>query len=157
MNVRLTTIATTLFSSIALLSGCTTGVVHPAKGTPTMKQSYYGAMQNNDHVVNTDEDNGGLTGGQTDGQGGQFKVIKRNQITLPSQAGALQSPQLLKQQAQNTHEFPLLPNPQLTLYIYPHFEGAGQMPVHGNWTTFPMYTSNHYALPSEVQTVGGTL
>ena len=139
-------IATSLASS--LLAGCTTGVVNPPKGTPTMKQAYYGAMQNNDHVINTGDD-----AVKSDNRNdGRFHVLGKNVVTLPSMAGALQSNQLLAEQSANGNNFPLLPNPQVMLYIYPHFEGTDQMPVHGNWTTFPMYETNHYALPSEVQT-----
>lgn len=150
MPIRLNLlIATSLASSLLLLAGCTTGVVNPPKGTPTMKQAYYGAMQDNDHVTNTGDDNGVNQGNRNDGR---FDVLGKNVVTLPSMAGALQSDQVLAEQVTNGHNFPLLPNPQVMLYIYPHFEGTDQMPVHGNWTTFPMYQTNHYALPSEVQT-----
>jgi conjugative transfer region lipoprotein (TIGR03751 family) len=145
------TLTISFFSAIlvAALGGCTLGVVDPVKGSPTMKQSYYASMQNQDEIYNDEgypeaDDNGSKS----------HKRIPPAKIALPSLSGALQSSQLLRQQAQDGHDFPLLPNPQIVMYIYPHFEGAAQMPVHGNWTSFPLFTQNHYALPSEVQTNG---
>jgi|LauGreDrversion4_2_1035121.scaffolds.fasta_scaffold638385_2 conjugative transfer region lipoprotein (TIGR03751 family) len=135
-------------SSMVLLSGCTLGVVKPQQGTPTMKQSYFAAMQNNDYVVN------GGDGEDANAHGVEVKQNNTKQtITLPSLAGALQSNEIMAQQADNNRDFPLLPNPQIMLYIYPHIEEKNgiNMPVHGLWTTFPMYEVNHYALPSEVQ------
>ena len=150
MNAKLMKTLITLSCSgfcAALLGGCTMGVVDPVKGSPTMKQSYYAGMQNEDEVYNADDYN-------EDGTQIQYKRIKPDQVKLPTLSGALQSKQIIQQQAQDGHDFPLLPNPQIVLYVYPHFEGKAQMPVHGNWTTFPMYETNHYALPSEVQTAG---
>ncbi len=45
--------------------------------------------------------------------------------------------------------FPLLPNPQMVLYVFPHLSGEGA-PVPGYATTFPMYPVDQYALPGEV-------
>lgn len=45
--------------------------------------------------------------------------------------------------------FPALPNPTLTLYVFPHLSGKGY-PVPGYATAFPMYESTEYALPGEV-------
>lgn len=48
-------------------------------------------------------------------------------------------------------QFHRLPNPNLTLYIYPHLAGGAgeQVPVPGYTTIFPMYTRPHYAQPGE--------
>lgn len=41
--------------------------------------------------------------------------------------------------------FPLLPNPQLAMYVYPHFAGNESAPVPGYSTAFSLYSKNHYA------------
>lgn len=45
--------------------------------------------------------------------------------------------------------FPVLPNPQLVLYVYPHL-GEDGAPVPGYATAFPLYERVEYALPGEV-------
>ncbi len=45
--------------------------------------------------------------------------------------------------------FPVLPNPQLLLYVYPHL-GEDGAPVPGYATAFPLYERVEYALPGEV-------
>ena len=46
--------------------------------------------------------------------------------------------------------FPLLPNPTLVMYVYPHFAGEEQLPVPGYSTAFPLYDKMYYAMPGEV-------
>ena len=43
--------------------------------------------------------------------------------------------------------FPLLPNPKIVLYIFPHI--AEGVPVPGYATSFSLYERDHYALPVE--------
>ena len=45
--------------------------------------------------------------------------------------------------------FPRLPNPQLVLFVFPHFSPKGR-PVPGYSTAFLMYEKDEYALPGEV-------
>ncbi len=45
--------------------------------------------------------------------------------------------------------FRQLPNPELTLYVYPHLAGESQVPVPGYNTAFSAYTQTYYALPQE--------
>ncbi|MGH8566577.1 MAG: TIGR03751 family conjugal transfer lipoprotein [Gammaproteobacteria bacterium] len=45
--------------------------------------------------------------------------------------------------------FPVLPNPELLLYVYPHL-GEDGAPVPGYATAFPLYERVEYALPGEV-------
>ena len=45
--------------------------------------------------------------------------------------------------------FPLLPNPQMVLYVFPHLSAEGA-PVPGYSTAFPLYPVDQYALPGEV-------
>lgn len=44
--------------------------------------------------------------------------------------------------------FPLLPNPQLVLYVFPHFTAKGR-PVPGYTTVFRMYEKDEYGMPGE--------
>ena len=55
------------------------------------------------------------------------------------------------QQASNEVEqvFPLLPNPQLVLFVFPHLSAEGA-PVPGYSTAFPMYAVDQYAMPGEL-------
>lgn len=149
MTSRLTNKMTILFSNVSLLacgavllglSGCSTTVPDPQPGTPTMAQAYQGAMNDNPYVSNT-----------SDMQPGQHSNYhKAKKVTLPTLAGAMQNPNLMAQQALDNRDFPMLPNPQVMIYITPHFQNG--LPIHGNWSTFSLYETNHYALPSEIAT-----
>lgn len=45
--------------------------------------------------------------------------------------------------------FPLLPNPILIMYVFPHLSRSGA-PIPGYSTAFPLYDKPHYALPGEL-------
>jgi conjugative transfer region lipoprotein (TIGR03751 family) len=45
-------------------------------------------------------------------------------------------------------DFQWLPNPTLTMYVFPHLTGAGY-PVPGYSTFFKLYTQDHIAAPGE--------
>ncbi len=45
--------------------------------------------------------------------------------------------------------FPRLPNPELVLYVFPHFSPKGR-PVPGYATSFLLYDKDEYALPGEI-------
>lgn len=45
-------------------------------------------------------------------------------------------------------QFPLLPNPSIVLFVFPHI--VGEAPIPGYATTFHLYQKHHYALPGEV-------
>ncbi len=51
--------------------------------------------------------------------------------------------------AEIENRFPLLPNPMLVLYVYPHLAEDGA-PVPGYATAFRMYERDEFALPGEV-------
>ena len=55
------------------------------------------------------------------------------------------------QQAANEIDpvFPLLPNPQMVMFVFPHLSAEGA-PVPGYATVFPMYAIDQYAMPGEV-------
>jgi conjugative transfer region lipoprotein (TIGR03751 family) len=46
--------------------------------------------------------------------------------------------------------FPLLPNPQLVLFVYPHLSPKGH-PVPGYSVPFRMYEKDEYAMPGETK------
>lgn len=46
-------------------------------------------------------------------------------------------------------QFPRLPNPELSLYVFPHFSRKGH-PVPGYSTSFLMYEKDEYAQPGEI-------
>ncbi len=48
-----------------------------------------------------------------------------------------------------SNQFPLLPNPRINLFVYPHLSKDGH-PIPGYTTVFPLYETDHYALPHEV-------
>lgn len=45
-------------------------------------------------------------------------------------------------------EFQWLPNPTITMYVFPHLSGVGH-PVPGYTTFFKLYTQDHIAAPGE--------
>ncbi|ECD9611734.1 TIGR03751 family conjugal transfer lipoprotein [Salmonella enterica subsp. salamae] len=46
-------------------------------------------------------------------------------------------------------QFKRLPNPDMTMYIYPHLTEGEGVPVPGYTTVFPLHTQVQYALPGE--------
>ena len=52
-------------------------------------------------------------------------------------------------QAKKSSAFYKLPNPDLTLYVFPHFSGQEQLPVPGYNTVISAYDHDYYGLASE--------
>jgi len=46
--------------------------------------------------------------------------------------------------------FPMLPNPQIRVYVYPHMATSTRAPVPGYTTAISLYERDEYALPNEV-------
>ncbi|RTB44135.1 TIGR03751 family conjugal transfer lipoprotein [Pseudomonas aeruginosa] len=46
-------------------------------------------------------------------------------------------------------QFSRLPNPDLSMYVFPHLAGSDPVPVPGYTTIFPLYQRVQYALPGE--------
>ena len=46
-------------------------------------------------------------------------------------------------------QFKRLPDPDLTMYVFPHVAGRNSVPVPGYSTVFPFYAQVHYAMPGE--------
>lgn len=45
--------------------------------------------------------------------------------------------------------FPRLPNPDISIFIYPHLATANNVPIPGYTTVIPLYEQIEYALPGE--------
>ncbi|HEK0788390.1 TPA: TIGR03751 family conjugal transfer lipoprotein [Proteus mirabilis] len=88
---------------------------------------------------------------------GEIKTEKRQERAI--QRGLLGSDNLPNhlinkseiQQAKKhiQHHFPRLPNPDMVIYIYPHFVGSEPTPIPSYSTVFPFYSKVQYALPNE--------
>jgi conjugative transfer region lipoprotein (TIGR03751 family) len=46
-------------------------------------------------------------------------------------------------------QFKRLPNPDLVMYVFPHFAGSDPAPIPGYTTVFPLYQRVQYAMPGE--------
>jgi conjugative transfer region lipoprotein (TIGR03751 family) len=55
---------------------------------------------------------------------------------------------VLTSNAINT-SFHKMPNPELKMYVYPHFAGKDKLPVPGYYTVFNAYAKDHYVLSNE--------
>ncbi len=119
-------------ASISLTAcGSIAGNVIPNTG-PAMEQVYDGMGKNNTAIKKITLDK-------------QMHIHKP--IALVSGAPALTGSVNRYAVAQ---EFRKLPNPELTLYVFPHLAGADQVPVPGYYTVFNAYERDHYALPQEI-------
>ncbi len=123
------------------ISGCSTQIKQP-DNSPTMGQAYDRALSASS---NTDDPN------NADNQ--DLSSVRH----LVNQNGFAQANSNSPGNSFVEAEFPMLPNPQLIMYITPHYAGDEQMPVPGYYTVFPLYEKNYYALPSEgvLNNVGG--
>jgi len=124
-------------SFIALLSlnACSTvsGNVVPKSG-PKMEK-VYDSMQTEE---SSDED--GSSTRFLDKNLNDIQIGIARQIPKPSEYN------FKKYQKSGLKDFKKLPNPEITLYVYPHFAGQEQMPVPGYFTRFNVYERDYYSL-----------
>ena len=109
--------------SLGLLHGCsTTPNVIPSTGPDTLAvyQAHVAATHSKPRMMRP------LQNGQRDLAG--FTRDSANEIELT---------------------FPRLPNPELVLYVFPHFSPKGR-PIPGYSTSFRLYEKDEYALPGEI-------
>ncbi len=52
--------------------------------------------------------------------------------------------------------FPLLHNPMLIMYVFPHVATPSRIPIPGYWTAFPLYEGQEFALPGEQRSPTGS-
>ncbi len=129
------TIKTILFlfsiSFIIAISGCTTSGTAIPQGGPTMAQVYTDAMQQS-----------------------QGETLDKARLTVQDKIKItdINNNSDLTRSTQNeiNNLFPRLPDPELVMYVYPHFVGNDQLPVPGYSTAFSMYDKVYYAMPGEV-------
>ena len=119
-------------SIIAGLTSCSTGIVPPKKGMPTMEESYMAAQSNQATFHGNGTDNADQT------------VMPMNLPNMTEGAKTAFTSVLDSQ-------FPALANPQSLMYIFGHYAGDEQIPVPGHFTAFPLYMATYYALPDEIQ------
>lgn len=117
-----TTLLLLAISTSTLLSGCSTKQVIPDTGEEII--DIY-----NKHV------------GSTKSVNKMFRELRYDRRNLVSYTRDASNEINLK--------FPKLPNPELVLYVYPHFTRKGH-PVPGYSTVFRMYEKDEYALPGEL-------
>jgi len=118
-------------AALALLTGCSTTKenVIPQDG-PDMRQIYSEHMRR--------------SGTRAD------LLRQRSELDRPVKPGRQDLHAYTREAANEINQvFPLLPNPQMVLYVFPHLSGEGA-PVPGYATAFPMYPVDQYALPGEV-------
>lgn len=127
---------TLLISSILVLTGCSTGVITPDDGQPSMSQAYEAAVNDDTTFTPTTE------------KGQNTIAMPANNTALPV-ATVTQNPVGVASTLNS--QFPTLPNPQSVMYIFGHYAGDEQLPVPGHFTAFSLYTQIHYALPTEIQ------
>jgi conjugative transfer region lipoprotein (TIGR03751 family) len=54
-----------------------------------------------------------------------------------------------------THLFPILPNPQLVMYVYTHFSTQDEAPIPGYTSVFNLYEKMYYAMEGENINISG--
>ncbi len=141
MKTHYKTLTISLISSLMLasLTGCSSMLSSKMpKGSVSMVQAY------NSAINGTDNANG------VDGNA-SLKQLRKNLQPL-AQFTPNVSTYTRTQENEIQNQFPLLPNPNIVMYVYPHEAGRGteKAPVPGYSTVFPLYTHVHYAMPGDV-------
>lgn len=92
------------------------------------------------------------TGGMQNGQAGQVLLDARQALRRPLMELLIPSSSMpYTRTAQNEvyRQFHRLPNPDLVMYVFPHWAGTDPVPVPGYSTVFPLYQRVQYAMPGE--------
>lgn len=127
MKINHKTLIISLINSlIALsLSGCSSMLSSKMpRGSVTMEQAYNGAIN---------------------GVGNNHSVHQiRKKIPQLTQISSSENPQV----TEIANQFPLLPNPNMVMYVYPHEVGnrTNAVPVPGYFTEFPLYRHVYYGM-----------
>ncbi len=76
---------------------------------------------------------------------------QRSQLRRPLTEISVQEQQSYTRTAENEVQvqFKRLPNPDMTMYVFPHLTEGENVPVPGYTTVFPLHTRVNYALPGE--------
>ena len=92
------------------------------------------------------------TGGMQNGQAGRELLDARQALRRPLMEPLIPSSSMpYTRTAQNEvyRQFHRLPNPDLVMYVFPHWAGTDPVPVPGYSTVFPLYQRVQYAMPGE--------
>lgn len=119
-----------LVTSISL-TGChaVAGNVIPQSG-PTMEHIYDSMGHSQPSVLSTDSAEADLS---------ELRKTKSTTVSYRS-----------TNHVNTATVFRKLPNPELKLYVYPHFAGEEEVPIPGYYTQINAYERTHYALPSDI-------
>lgn len=139
MHCRLITVGLiSMVLSTLFLSGCSSMMSSKMpKGSVSMQRAY------NDAIDGTNDSSGS----------GSIKQV-RNKVASLKQQPVNYTGYTSTEQNQIDSQFPMLPNPSVVMYVYPHEAGMGNnlTPVPGYSTVFPLYQHVYYAMPGEVDT-----
>ncbi|ECG4949185.1 TIGR03751 family conjugal transfer lipoprotein [Salmonella enterica subsp. enterica serovar Llandoff] len=83
--------------------------------------------------------------------GGNALYDQRSQLRRPLAEISVPEQQSYTRTAENEvqAQFKRLPNPDMTMYVFPHLTEGENVPVPGYTTVFPLHTRVNYALPGE--------
>jgi conjugative transfer region lipoprotein (TIGR03751 family) len=116
-------VLTTTLTLLLNLTGCTTCGNAIPNNEPTMAEIYETAMQQS-HQYSLEQ---------------VRSQVKNNNTCCVSS------------DTDTANTFPTLPNPQLIMYVYPHFSTQDEAPIPGYTTTFNLYEKMYYAMEGEVK------
>ncbi|EKS4618394.1 TIGR03751 family conjugal transfer lipoprotein [Salmonella enterica] len=76
---------------------------------------------------------------------------QRSELRRPLTEISVQEQQSYTRTAANEaqSQFKRLPNPDMTMYVFPHLTAGENVPVPGYTTVFPLHSRVNYALPGE--------
>lgn len=134
-----------IWTSLFLMTGCSSfsGNVIPQSG-PDM-ESVYDSMHH--PVVQTVKPKS--IASSTDEVNDLSNTDSDNDDDLKTIRHHVTTAQVYPNDRRASGEFRKLANPELRLYVFPHFAGKDQVPVPGYHTVFNAYDHDHYALASE--------
>mgnify|MGYP001186431284 CR=1 FL=1 len=129
-------ISFSFIAGLTEMTGCSSvaGDVIPKTG-PKMEQVYDSMKKNS--VNNHDNDNSGNP---------NFKNMRDIRAHVQAQRTFYPRSQVSYSSYSSERGFKRLPNPELKMYIYPHFSGSDQVPVPGYQTVFNAYEKNYYTI-----------
>lgn len=114
------------------ITACTTAGNAIPKGGPTMAQVYEEAMQKS----NGDTLDAARRKVQSQKIPDFQNLNNDNHLSVYTRTS----------QNEINHLFPQIPNPQLVIFVYPHFAGNNQAPIPGYSTAFSLFERTHYKL-----------
>ncbi len=142
MNIKFMRLITIALINVGVLAlgGCTSGIVNPVSGSPTVADAYHAAMHGQTTFTR-----------RRQAYYQQDRLMQKRGIQLPVLPQPVHANQHTLETTLNA-QFPTLPNPKSVMYVFGHYAGDGEIPVAGHFVPFSLYTRTYYALPNEVLT-----